>query len=157
MQMIRGVSTLALVAILGCGGPSPATEAEPGAESNPKESAPKKERGVLNKKTQDIVEFNPNAGKEVSDSKVRAETPILAPLEAYGPIVEKVAKLAVVQRNGLFYAEKGWYPKDFDEFMREIVHKKNNELWLPKLPFGHRYEYDVANHKLVVTKPGTKK
>ena len=61
-----------------------------------------------------------------------------------------MAKLGVDHSLNIFYATNGRYPKDHDEFMREII-KKNN-LQLPKLPYGASYEYDVANHKLIVVK-----
>ena len=34
---------------------------------------------------------------------------------------------------------------------------KKNNLQLPKLPYGNTYQYDVANHKLVVIKGEGKK
>ena len=55
----------------------------------------KKPGSILGKKTQDIGEFDPNAGREVSDSKVRATNPLTGPLEALGPMMEKVSKLGI--------------------------------------------------------------
>ncbi len=117
--------------------------------SSPESTTPKK-KSVFKQRTQDVGEFDPTAGKEVSDSKVRVTSPVLAGVEAYGPLAEQVAKLGVDHSLNIFNALNGRYPKDHDEFMREII-KKNN-MQLPKLPYGARYEYDVANHKLVVVK-----
>ncbi|MFP6766974.1 MAG: hypothetical protein VB859_02310 [Planctomycetaceae bacterium] len=120
-----------------------------GGCSSPESSAPKK-KSVFKQRTQEVGEFDAEAGKQVSDSKVRVTSPLLGGLEAYGPLAEKVAKLGVDHSLNLFYATNGRYPKNHDEFMREII--KRNNMQLPKLPYGARYEYDVANHKLVVVK-----
>lgn len=103
---------------------------------------------ILGKKTQDIGKFDPKAGKAVSDSKVRATNPVTAPLEAYGPMVEQISKAEIEHAVKLFQAMNGRYPKDHDEFMREVI--KKNRIQLPVLPGDKRYEYDVQNHELVV-------
>lgn len=110
----------------------------------------KKPGSILGKKTQDIGEFDPNAGREVSDSKVRATNPLTGPLEALGPMMEKVSKLGIDHSLALYYATNGEYPKTHDEFMQKII--KANNMRLPVLPAGSEYQYDVENHKLVVVK-----
>ena len=40
------------------------------------------------------------------------------------------------------------YPKDFDEFMNEII--KANGISLPKLPPYQKYGYDEKDHKLII-------
>ena len=111
----------------------------------------KKEPGsIIGQKTQDIGEFDPNAGREVSDSKIRATNPLTGPLEALGPMMEKVSKLGIDHSLALYNAEHGEYPKTHDEFMQKII--KANNMRLPVLPAGAQYQYDVANHKLVVVK-----
>lgn len=127
-----------LVTLVGCSSSEPTTS----------------KKSIFKQRTQDVGEFDPQAGKEVSDSRVRVTSPLLGGAEAYGPLAEKVAKLGVEQNLNIYYAVNGRYPKDHDEFMREII-KKNN-LQLPKLPDGNRYEYDVENHKLIVVKAKTK-
>ena len=42
----------------------------------------------------------------------------------------------------------GHFPKDYDEFMTQII--KANNIQLPVLPGGKQYQYDVENHRLVV-------
>jgi hypothetical protein len=111
----------------------------------------KKDPNVIIGKTTDKVEkFDPNAKQEVSDSKVRADDPILYPLQAYGPMVEQISKLHVEHALDLFNASEGRYPKDYDEFMEKII--KANQIKLPKLPGEWRYAYDVPNHKLEVVR-----
>tara|TARA_B100000029_G_scaffold326367_1_gene318825 strand:- start:823 stop:1251 length:429 start_codon:yes stop_codon:yes gene_type:complete len=126
--------------------------------SSPEEDkveAKRPRKSIFKQRTQEVGEFDPKAGKDVSDSKVKVTNPLLGGLEAYGPAAEKVTKLAIDHHLNIFNATHGRYPKDHAEFMQEIV-KKNN-LQLPKLPGGAKYEYDVANHKLVVIKgPGAK-
>lgn len=40
------------------------------------------------------------------------------------------------------------YPKDHEEFMTQII--KANNINLPVLPGGRKYQYDVENHELVI-------
>ncbi|MGE3317148.1 MAG: hypothetical protein AB7O26_18680, partial [Planctomycetaceae bacterium] len=57
----------------------------------------KKTGSVIGKKTQEVGEFDKNAKQEVSDSKIRADDPILYPLQAYRPMIEKIMKSHVQQ------------------------------------------------------------
>jgi hypothetical protein len=113
------------------------------------EDATKKSpNSIIGKKTQDVGEFKPGAGAKVSDSKVRVDTPGLAGLQAYGPMVEQISKLGIESAVNNFHALEGRYPNSYDEFMTRIV--KENNIQLPVLPGGKKYQYDVENHKLVV-------
>jgi len=112
--------------------------------------AKKDPNSIIGKKTDKIEKFDPNAKQEVSDSKVRADDPILYPLQAYGPMVEQISKMYVEHALDLFNASEGRYPKDYDEFMTKII--KANNIKLPVLPGGWKYAYDVPNHKLEVVK-----
>uniref|UniRef100_A0A7C2K135 Uncharacterized protein n=1 Tax=Schlesneria paludicola TaxID=360056 RepID=A0A7C2K135_9PLAN len=103
---------------------------------------------VIGKKTQDIGEFDPNAGAQVSDSKIHATDPITAPTSAYGPMLEQISKTHIAHALGLFNATEGRYPNSYDEFMQRII--KENNIQLPVLPGGKKYQYDVENHQLVV-------
>jgi hypothetical protein len=105
-------------------------------------------RGIIGKKTQDIGEFNPNAGAQVSDSKIHATDPVTAPVSAYGPMLERISKNEIAYALRLYEAENGQYPATYDEFMTKII--KANNIQLPVLPGGKKYQYDVENHQLVV-------
>ena len=48
----------------------------------------------------------------------------------------------------LYHAANDRYPKDFDEFMTEII--KANSIALPQLPPYQKYGYDEKEHKLIV-------
>jgi len=104
--------------------------------------------GIIGKTTQDIGEFDPKAGEKVSDSKVRVSDPILAGPQAYGPMVEQISKSQIAHALNLYQALNGHYPRTHAEFMTEIIQK--NKIGLPVLPGNMRYQYVVANHKLVV-------
>lgn len=105
---------------------------------------------IFNQKTQDIGEFNPNAKQEVSDNAVKADNPVLAPLQAYGPAMSQIADIAITSAVNTFYALEGRYPKNHAEFMDRVV--RENGIQLPVLPAGWRYTYDVPNHKLVIVR-----
>jgi hypothetical protein len=112
------------------------------------DQAKKDPNSIIGRKTDKIEKFDPKAKQEVSDSKVRADDPVLAPLQAYGPMVEQISKMEVDHAVELFNASEGHYPKDYDEFMTRVV--KPNNIKLPVLPGGWKYAYDVPNHKLEV-------
>ena len=48
----------------------------------------------------------------------------------------------------LYHAENDRYPKDYDEFMNEII--KANNIALPQLPHYQEYGYDEKEHKLII-------
>ena len=122
-----------------------------GCSKTIEEQTKKSPNSIMGKKTQDVGKFDPNAKQEVSDSKVRADNPVTGPLQAYGPMLEQISKSHIEHAVNLFNASEGRYPKDYDEFMTRII--KENNIQLPVLPFGHKYQYDEANHKLVVIVP----
>lgn len=113
----------------------------------------KSPNSIIGKTTQDVGKFDPNAGNVVSDSKVRVSDPILGGAQAYGPMLEQISKSAIAQAVNLFQAENDRFPKDYDEFMEKII--KANNIKLPVLPGGKRYQYDEANHTLVVVEAPT--
>lgn len=108
-----------------------------------------KPKPIFGQTTQDIGEFDPAAGEEVSDGKVKLNL-VTGAAGAYGPLVQKVSNIAVVKALNFFNAAEGRYPKDHEEFMTEVI-KKNN-IRLAMLPHGSVYKYDVENHELVVVK-----
>lgn len=112
------------------------------------EEPKKSPNSIIGKTTQNVGEHQPDAGAKVSDSKVRVSDPVTAPLQAYGPMVEQLSKTTIAHALNLFNATEGRYPNSYDEFMARII--KENNIRLPVLPGGKKYEYDVANHQLVV-------
>jgi len=113
----------------------------------------KSEGSIIGKTTQDVGKFDPNADNKVSDSKVTIDNPVTGALSAYGPMLEQIEKTHIKHAIDLFEATEGRYPKDYDEFMEKII--KANNINLPVLPGGKKYQYDEANHKLVVVEAPT--
>lgn len=97
-----------------------------------------------------VGEFDPAAGKQIVDNKVQITNPITGPLEALKPMQQQLNALGIQHAVNLFHASEGRYPKDLDEFMTRIV--KENNIKLPTLTTGLSYEYDVANHQLVIVR-----
>jgi hypothetical protein len=112
------------------------------------DQAKKDPNSIIGRKADKLENFDPKAKQEVSDSKVRADDPILAPLQAYGPMVEQISKIQIQQAVDLFNASEGHYPKDYEEFMTRVV--KPNNIKLALLPAGWKYAYDVPNHELKI-------
>ena len=144
--------------VVGCGGSSEETADKASDENKTtdvcgKEAAgnEKKESSVLKKTTQEIGKYDPAAGRKISSSKINATNPLTAGLDAYGPGMQKVSEIAVTKRVAEFNALKGHYPS-YEEFMDEII-KGKNPIHLPVLPYKKEYQYDEANHKLVVVEP----
>ncbi|MCH2202594.1 MAG: hypothetical protein MK102_11535 [Fuerstiella sp.] len=115
----------------------------------PTDSSPN-EKPLRVKTTDDIGEFK--GDKQVIKPKVKATNPIMAPLQAYEPMKQRIAGLGIEHAVNLFHATEGRYPKDYEEFMQRII--KENNMRLPDPAKGFSYEYDVVNHKLVVVKDG---
>lgn len=137
MVTVRTVLSLALaIAFCGCG-ESPAKKPE------------EEKQGIIRKTTQDVGRFDPNAQDQViGDQKINATDPLSAPLSAYGPAVENIAKTTIKAAIETFNASEGRYPKDYDEFMERII--KGQNIQLPVLPYKGRYMYDETNRELVV-------
>lgn len=119
------------------------------------EQTKKSPNSIIGKTTQDIGEFDPNAGHKVQSGKVKISDPITGPLQAYGPIVQQISTLGIEHAVNLFHASEGRYPKDHDEFMQRII--KENQIRLPVLPGQLKYQYDVPNHRLMVVEIATGK
>lgn len=74
--------------------------------------------------------------------------PITAPFEAFDPTKQKISEGLITQLVEMFRATEGRYPKDYDEFKKRVIDE--NKMRLPTLGVGKRYQYDVAQHKLIV-------
>lgn len=95
-----------------------------------------------------VVELNPQADNQVANPKQKITDPLTAPLTVYQNTKVVVPQLAIEHALNLFNASEGRYPESFEEFMTRIV--KENQIALPDLPAGMQFQYDVANHKLLV-------
>lgn len=119
-----------------------------GCLENLEKQTQKSPNSIVGKTTQDIGQFDPTAGQVVSDSKIHATDPLTAPTSAYGPMLEQISKSHIEHAVRLYEAENGRYPANYEEFMEKII--KANNIKLPVLPGDKKYQYDEANHALVV-------
>ncbi|MFO0952983.1 MAG: hypothetical protein U0835_17885 [Isosphaeraceae bacterium] len=106
---------------------------------------------IVGRRTQDVrradVEVQQN-GAVVATQKITAKDPITLQGNAYVTAIGKLSILSIQQAMDLYRATNDRYPKDYDEFMNEII--KANNIALPKLPFYQKYGNDEKEHKLVV-------
>ncbi len=124
----------------------------PGCEAKKAAEEKAKPEPIIGKKTQDITEYDPAAGKVVSEGKYESSLikSAMGNARAYGTAVENIEVPRVNQLLEMYRATTGEYPKTFQEFMDEVIIKNNHKLTM--LPHGSSYQYDVENHKLIVVK-----
>ncbi len=63
-------------------------------------------------------------------------------------MIGRTSILNIEHAVDLYHAANDRYPKDYDEFMTEII--KANNIALPQLPYYQKYGYDEKEHKLVI-------
>ena len=121
------------------------------APKEPAKAAPK-QQPVIGQTTDEIGLYDPNGDAVIADLQVPANAnPLSAAGGAYTFAAGQTSTLKIKQAVDLFQAAHGRFPKDHAEFMERIV--KPNNIKLPVLPGKRQYQYDVANHKLVVVEP----
>ena len=142
-MLVLAVGLTSSLLLVGC---------KPPAKQQPEPEKETSKSGIFGKTTQEIGEYDPDAGLEVSDGKMKEPSPLnpLGALNAYKPAIEKISRMKILQAVNLFQAEFGRYPRDYDEFMEKII--KRNGIKLPVLPGDWQYQYDVANHELLIVK-----
>jgi hypothetical protein len=70
---------------------------------------------------------------------------------SYWSTKERLALMQIQHNMDLYKGEHGYFPKTHAEFMEEIV--KKGDLQLPKLPEGHKYQYDPETATLMILRP----
>ena len=105
---------------------------------------------IIGKRTQKIKdaskELKTGKAKEAS-TKIVAKDYIALQGNAYRSAISQLSIGQIKHALDLYEAENGRYPKDYKEFMEEII-KKNN-IALPQLPYYLEYGYDEKEHKLI--------
>ena len=101
--------------------------------------------------TSDRPSPNCKRARRVATTRITARDPITLPGNAYVTIIGRTSILNIQHAIDLYQAENGRYPKDYDEFMTEII--KANNIALPKLPHYQKYGYDEKEHKLIILQP----
>lgn len=115
--------------------------------SKPKTDPPKEET---------VVEVGKVAGVGATGKGQYTETekaivPGAAAMSSFYAMKERLAyNVQVKQALDLFEASEGRKPNSHEEFEEKIL--KANNLTLPELPEGSRYEYDPATGDLIVWK-----
>jgi hypothetical protein len=105
---------------------------------------------IIGKRTQDIRPMGVNMppGARIADTKITAKDPITLQGNVYVTQIDRLATLEIEHALNLYEAMNDRYPKDYQEFMDEII--KANNIALPKLPVYQEYRYDEKEHKLVI-------
>jgi hypothetical protein len=106
---------------------------------------------ILGQRTQKIVEAEAALKKgdaRVASTKIVAKDPITLQGNAYVAIIGRTSQLQIEHALNLFQGANDRYPKNYDEFMAEII--KSNNISLPKLPANQEYGYDEKEHKLII-------
>jgi hypothetical protein len=109
------------------------------------------ERGILGRRTQEIhnapVELRQGNVKSAT-TRITAKDPFTLQGNAYVSIIGRTGQLKIEDAMNKYRALNDRYPKDYDEFMAEII--KANNISLPLLPPYQEYGYDDKEHKLII-------
>jgi hypothetical protein len=117
----------------------------------PKVQPPANPQFIVGKRTQDIRNAQPEIqqrGAQAVTPKIVAKDPITLSGNAYVFAIGKTAQMNIDHAVDLYKATNDRYPKDYDEFMNEII--KANNISLPQLPYYQKYGYDEREHKLII-------
>jgi hypothetical protein len=120
-------------------------------QAKAKASVPKQPEFIVGKRTQEIKNAAPElekGGANVATTKITAKDYITLQGNAYVTTIGKTSILSIQHAMDLYHAANDRYPKDYDEFMNEII--KANNIALPKLPYYQQYGYDEKEHKLMI-------
>jgi hypothetical protein len=140
----------ALVLITGCEEERNVGD-KPNGQAQAKSLTPPKPEFIVGKRTQEIKNATIELRKgdaTVTTTKITAKDPITLPGNAYVTMIGQTSILNMQHAMDLYKAEKDRYPKDYDEFMNEII--KANNIALPLLPYYQKYGYDEKEHKLEI-------
>lgn len=121
------------------------------ANAKAKLKAPEKLEFIVGKRTQEIKNAGPELQQgdaRVATTKITAKDPITLQGNAYVTSIGRIAIMQIEQAINLYHAANDRYPKDYEEFMSEII--KANNIGLPQLPYYQKYGYDEKEHKLIV-------
>jgi hypothetical protein len=87
-------------------------------------------------------------GAQIASTKIVKKDYIPLLGNAYVSIIGQTSILKIQQAIDIYRADKDRFPKDYDEFMTEII--KANNIALPVLPPHQKYGYDESEHKLII-------
>jgi hypothetical protein len=129
-------------------------EEERNVGSKPKaqgQAATPKLKFIVGQRTQEIKNARTEVqkgGANVVTPKITAKDPITLQGNAYVTAIGQTSILSIQHAMDLYHAMNDRYPKDYDEFVNEII--KANNIALPLLPYYQKYGYDDKEHRLVI-------
>ncbi len=105
---------------------------------------------ILGKKTDDVRDAQQEiaAGAQKVEPRVTGKDPITITGSAYAAIVGRTEQLRIKQAIDIFKATNDRYPRDYDEFKKEILDA--NGIRLTQLPYYQKYGYDAEKHELII-------
>jgi hypothetical protein len=105
---------------------------------------------ILGKKTDDVRDAQQEiaAGAQKVEPRVTGKDPITVTGSAYAAIVGRTEQLRIKQAIDIFKATNDRYPRDYDEFKKEILDA--NGIRLTQLPYYQKYGYDAEKHELII-------
>lgn len=128
---------------------------EPRQAAGDKAPAPAKKAEdtfIVGKRTKEIAKFDAAAetkkGGVAATQRITAKDPITLSGNAYVTMIGKTSILKIEAAMKLYQGANDRFPKDYEEFKREIVDANN--IALPALPSYQKYAYDENTHKLLV-------
>lgn len=124
---------------------------KPNGQVKAKSLAPSKPEFIVGRRTQEVKNAATEIkqqGATVATTRVTAKDPITLPGNAYVAMIGQTSILNIQHAMDLYHAEHDRYPKNYDEFLNEII--KANNIALPVLPDYQKYGYDEKEHKLVI-------
>ena len=122
---------------------------KPNGQGKAKSSMPTKPEFIMDKRTQKIRNAATEIKKEgttVATTKITAKDPITLPSNAYAIMIGQASILNMQHAMDFYHAANDRYPRDYNEFMNEII--TANNIALPQLPYYQKYGYDEKEHKL---------
>lgn len=127
-----------------------------GSDDNPRghvqAQPPAQQSGpIIGRRTTDIRNATNELQKgsaQIASTKIVKKDYITVQGNAYVSIIGQSSILSIQHAMDLYHAANDRYPKDYDEFMTEII--KANNIALPVLPPYQKYGYDEKEHKLII-------
>jgi len=120
-------------------------------EQTPLKAPAEQSGSIIGQRTADIrnaAKELQTEGAQVASTKIVKKDPITILGNAYVSIIGRTSIFSIQQAMDLYHANNDRYPKDYDEFMNEII--KANNIALPQLPPYQKYGYDERKHKLII-------
>jgi hypothetical protein len=157
IQAIPAIETAPVAAPPAASAPVAEQPVAPAAPAPDGASEPAQPRRIIGETTTNVRDAAAEQAKGATKApgKVTGKDPITVSGNTYTVIIGKAEQLQIKKSLDLFYNLHERYPKDLQEFMKEII--KANGIRLAQLPFYQEYAYDAAKHELIILEYPDKK